>query len=55
MQHDDHASMRMRGSSQHDTRSATSEPSTAVIAGSLVIAIYAATGKRIYSLPVKLA
>jgi isoquinoline 1-oxidoreductase beta subunit len=31
------------------------EPSTAVIAGSLVNAIFAATGKRIYSLPVKLA
>jgi isoquinoline 1-oxidoreductase beta subunit len=31
------------------------EPSTAVIAGSLVNAVYAATGKRIYSLPIKLA
>jgi isoquinoline 1-oxidoreductase beta subunit len=31
------------------------EPSTAVVAGSLVNAIAAATGKRIYSLPVKLA
>jgi len=31
------------------------EPSTAVIAGSLVNAIFAETGKRIYSLPVKLA
>ena len=30
------------------------EPSTAVIAGSLVNAVYAATGKRIYSLPIKL-
>jgi isoquinoline 1-oxidoreductase beta subunit len=29
------------------------EPSTAVAAGSLVNAIYAATGKRIYSLPVR--
>ena len=31
------------------------EPSTAVIAGSLVNAVYAATGKRVYSLPIKLA
>jgi isoquinoline 1-oxidoreductase beta subunit len=31
------------------------EPSTAVIAGSLVNAVYAATGKRIYRLPIKLA
>ena len=31
------------------------EPSTAVIAGALANAIFAATGKRIYSLPVKLA
>jgi isoquinoline 1-oxidoreductase beta subunit len=31
------------------------EPSTAVVAGSLANAIAAATGKRIYSLPVKLA
>ena len=31
------------------------EPSTAVIAGSLVNAVYSATGKRIYSLPIKLA
>ena len=30
------------------------EPSTAVIAGSLVNAVYAATGKRIYSLPIRL-
>jgi len=29
------------------------EPSTALAAGSLVNAIYAATGKRIYKLPVK--
>ena len=31
------------------------EPSTAVIAGSLVNAVFAATGKRIYSLPIKLS
>ena len=31
------------------------EPSTAVVAGSLVNAVDAATGKRIYSLPIKLA
>ena len=31
------------------------EPSTAVIAGSLVNAVYAATGKRIYRLPITLA
>ena len=31
------------------------EPSTAVIAGSLVNAVFAATGKRVYSLPIKLA
>jgi isoquinoline 1-oxidoreductase beta subunit len=31
------------------------EPSTAVIAGALANAVFAATGKRIYSLPVKLA
>ena len=31
------------------------EPSTAVVAGSLVNAIFAATKKRVYSLPVKLA
>ena len=31
------------------------EPSTAVIAGSLVNAVFAATGKRIYSLPITLA
>jgi isoquinoline 1-oxidoreductase beta subunit len=30
------------------------EPSTAVIAGSLVNAVFAATGKRIYSLPIRL-
>jgi CO/xanthine dehydrogenase Mo-binding subunit len=29
------------------------EPSTAVAAGSLVNAVYAATGKRIYQLPIK--
>jgi isoquinoline 1-oxidoreductase beta subunit len=29
------------------------EPSTALAAGSLVNAVYAATGKRIYSLPIK--
>jgi len=29
------------------------EPSTALAAGSLVNAIYAATGKRIYSLPIR--
>ena len=29
------------------------EPSTALAAGSLVNAIYAATGKRIYRLPIK--
>jgi isoquinoline 1-oxidoreductase beta subunit len=29
------------------------EPSTALAAGSLVNAIYAATGKRVYKLPVK--
>jgi isoquinoline 1-oxidoreductase beta subunit len=31
------------------------EPSTAVIAGALVNAVYAATGKRIYKLPIQLA
>ena len=31
------------------------EPSTAVIAGSLVNAIYAATGKRSYRLPVRIS
>jgi len=31
------------------------EPSTAVVAGSLVNAIFAATKKRVYALPVKLA
>jgi isoquinoline 1-oxidoreductase beta subunit len=29
------------------------EPSTAAMAGALVNAVYAATGKRIYSLPIK--
>ena len=29
------------------------EPSTALAAGSLVNAIYAATGKRVYRLPIK--
>jgi isoquinoline 1-oxidoreductase beta subunit len=29
------------------------EPSTALAAGSLVNAIYSATGKRIYSLPIR--
>ena len=31
------------------------EPSTAAMAGALVNAVYAATGKRIYSLPIKAA
>jgi isoquinoline 1-oxidoreductase beta subunit len=36
-----------------ETPGGIGEPSTALAAGSLVNAIYAATGKRIYSLPIR--
>jgi isoquinoline 1-oxidoreductase beta subunit len=36
-----------------ETPGGIGEPSTALAAGSLVNAIFAATGKRIYKLPIK--